>query len=449
MNIPKLDASRAQPVTYCIPNWLRDQQMLVNTKAVKGRIEARYELREEPIAVVCFGPSLRDTWEQVREFRYIITCSGAHRFLIERGIIPTFHVEVDPRPHKIVLLGEPHPEVEYLIASACHPDYFKCLEGYNVKLWHAFDANDEPLRMLPPGEWAITGGCDAGLRAMTIARFLGFRKLHIFGKDGSIGEAGTHADPHPNHGSGYALTEYEGVEYKTTPAFLEAARGTLHELDQMPDVEATFYGEGLVQAMFRHYQRKPAANKGFIAFHKPELISSRHRELNAQLHRERLEYGVGGGKHAEVVAKLRESCKAESVLDYGCGKGYLAKSLSFPIWEYDPAIPEKSDSPRPADLVVCTDVLEHIEKDKLPAVLDDLRRCTKKVGYFVIHTGPAVKTYADGSNTHLLQHGLDWWQKRVGAFFEIGKVFERGKELHFVVGPKSIQKVLNGVKMAV
>lgn len=213
---------------------------------------------------------------------------------------------------------------------------------------------------------------------------------------------------------------------------------TFHELDQMPDVKATFYGEGLVQAMAKDYVPKPVAKtKALIGFNKPPLISPELLELNKRLHRENLAYGVGGGKEAPTILKLAEQLKTKSILDYGCGKGYLAKAIPFPIWEYDPAIPGKEEAPRPADLVVCADVLEHIEPDKIDVVLDDLRRCIRQVGYFVIHTGAAQKTYADGRNTHLIQETKSWWQQKLDKYFEVGKIFEVGPELHVIVGQKS------------
>jgi hypothetical protein len=440
--VRKLDASQPQKVSYCIPLWLRDEQIRANIKRVAARIEGypEGEKRPEPCAVVCFGPSLNDTWEQVREFKYIITCSGSHKFLVDRGIVPTWHVEVDPREHKCTLLGTPHPDVEYLIASCCHPKVVEMLQGFNLKLWHVFDDAEEGQRILPPGEWAITGGINVGLRAMALARFLGFVDLHIFGMDGCEGPSGKHAAPHPNQAPQTMETEYKGVTYRTTPAFLEAARQTWHELDMLPDVTATFYGEGLVQAMAKDYRRTTVGAKANLAVAKPALISEDFRALNRQLHEDRLDYGVGGQRHVGTVLKLVESLgkslgRQVSVLDYGCGKGYLAKGLPFPIYEYDPAVPGKDALAKAADLVICTDVLEHIEPDKLFLVLGDLRRCVKQVGYFTIHMGPAKKSYADGRNTHLIQNGHDWWKAKLAKFFTIGKVFVVGPELHVMVGP--------------
>jgi uncharacterized Rossmann fold enzyme len=434
-----LDANDAQPVKYCIPLWLRDQQIAHAIQRVSGRIEPSYEPRTEPIAVVCYGPSLNDTWEQVKAFPRIMTCSGSHKFLLERGVVPTYHVEVDPRKHKVELMGPPHPDVEYLISSTCHGAVFDHLEGQNVKLWHVFDSAAEGLRVLPHGEWAITGGCNVGLRALTLAAFLGYRELHVFGMDGCQSEKyGKHAAAHPNQPKDFAECVVDGVTYRTTQAMLEAARGTLHELDQMPGVRATFYGEGLVQALVKQWRPKTDAGNmaNVVGFRKPMLISAEYARLNAQLHRENPAYGVGGAKHAETVLRLAESINARSVLDYGCGKGELGKALPFGICEYDPAIPGKSDAPRPADLVCCTDCLEHIEPEMLNDVLNDLRRCVLKIGFFTIHTGPASKTLPDGRNTHLSQHPRSWWEQKLAKGFTVGKIVESGPILTVIVGKK-------------
>jgi len=437
--VKRLNVKEKQKVAYCIPDWLRDEQIKKAVDRVKGRIQPG-EKKNEPIAVVGFGPSLNETWEQIRNFKHVISCSGAHKFLVDRGITPTYHLEVDPRSHKVQLIGEPRKEVEYLIASTCHPKVFDHLEGYNVKLWHVFNSTEDGKRLLPHGEWAITGGCDAGLRALTIAAFLGYRDLHVFGLDGSAREE-KHAADHPLKVKKFDEVEYpegSGIIYQTTAGMLEAARQIWHELDQLPAVKATFYGDGLIQAMAKDYKPKLAEEvkqlENVVAFAKPELISAEYRELNMKLHSENLAYGVGGGKHAKTVQKLCESLKTTSVLDYGCGKGYLAKALPFPIWEYDPAIPGKTDAPRPADLVVCADVLEHIEPEKLDFVLDDLRRCILKVGYFVIHTGASAKTLADGRNSHLIQQPRAWWEEKLGWFFKVGKIVESGPILVVVVG---------------
>lgn len=432
-----LQVSETQNVKYCIPLELRDEQIKINLSKIKGRLEPYPDLREEPIAIVCFAPSLKETWEQIRNFKYVMTCSGAHKFLVEKGIIPTHHIDLDPRIHKLKLLGAPQKDTEYLIASTIHPQYLDTLEGYNVKLWHIFANEEDGARVLPRGEWSLTGGSSVGLRCLTLARFIGFNNIHIFGMDGSFTEEGTHTTEHPNAPKESYETEYNGRKFLTTPSMLHVAQETFHELDQMPDCTFKFYGDGLVQEMAKDY--KPASkSKSMIAVNKPELISKEYIDLNHRLHQDTPSYGMGGSKHKDTVIKLSTQLKTTSILDYGCGKGMLAKSLPFPIWEYDPAIPEKSAPPKPADIVICTDVLEHIEPDKLGFVLDDIKFCMKKVGYLVISTRNAVKTYANNQNTHLIVKGKDWWEKKLKPFFDIGTVIEKKDELHIVIGPKTV-----------
>jgi hypothetical protein len=133
------------------------------------------------------------------------------------------------------------------------------------------------------------------------------------------------------------------------------------------------------------------------------------------------------------------------MLDYGCGKGLLAKSLDFPIWEYDPAIPGKDNPPNPADLVVCIDALEHIEPDYLSAVLFDLSRCVKKVGYFIINTKEAIKKLPDGRNTHLIVEGKEWWKEKLDKYFFIpdNGIIEKDSHLHFIVSPRKEMAILD------
>lgn len=138
------------------------------------------------------------------------------------------------------------------------------------------------------------------------------------------------------------------------------------------------------------------------------LISERYREQNSLLHKEGA-YGHKGGSYANQVVDICNTLRSTDVLDYGCGQHFLAQRLPFPIKEYDPALEGFDKAPEPADIVVCTDVLEHIEPECLDAVLDDLKRLTKKVGFFAVDIREAKKTLPDGRNAHLIQQPAEWW----------------------------------------
>jgi hypothetical protein len=147
------------------------------------------------------------------------------------------------------------------------------------------------------------------------------------------------------------------------------------------------------------------------------LISEEYRQANKTLHKTG-NYGISGSKWAPSVKSVHEKVGGD-VLDYGCGQRTLEKALGYGIKNYDPCIEGLDASPEPAEVVVCTDVLEHIEPDMLDAVLDDLQRVTKCVGFFVIANRPAKKILPDGRNAHLIQEGPRWWLPKLCQRFEI------------------------------
>jgi len=165
------------------------------------------------------------------------------------------------------------------------------------------------------------------------------------------------------------------------------------------------------------------------------LISEQYRQQNKQLHEIRPDYGVGGHKHAKEIKELALAMGTKDILDYGCGKRTLEDALGFEIKNYDPAFEELSLPAEPADLVVCTDVLEHIEPECLEDVLDDLRRVTKKAAFLTIATRPAVKNLPDGRNAHLIQQDLKWWLPKLWDRFILMSVHNLGgQELLIVCG---------------
>jgi hypothetical protein len=89
------------------------------------------------LQLVCYGPSLRETWKDIDPTLPIMTVSGALKFLAERGITPTWHVQMDPRREQPRFVDPPVPGVHYLMASVCPPETWKVLQGQQVTLWHA------------------------------------------------------------------------------------------------------------------------------------------------------------------------------------------------------------------------------------------------------------------------------------------------------------------------
>lgn len=173
------------------------------------------------------------------------------------------------------------------------------------------------------------------------------------------------------------------------------------------------------------------------------LITPEYRELNTELHARSSNYGTSGHKWADKVLNLAGQVEAKTVLDYGCGRGTLLKALRdkygnlpFDFIEYDPAIPEKSEKPVRADLVVCGDVLEHIEPDCLYAVLDDIRSIARLAVFLVVSTVPAAKHLADGRNAHLIVEPIEWWLPKLMLRWRVALLRDIGGEFLMVGAPK-------------
>lgn len=122
-------------------------------------------------------------------------------------------------------------------------------------------------------------------------------------------------------------------------------------------------------------------------------------------------WGASGASHAPEVAKFAGEIGARSVLDYGCGRGCLKPALPghLSVSEYDPGIVAKADLPAPVDLVVATDVLEHIEPDKLDAVLRHTYLLATRGAFFTIALKLAREVLPDGRNAHLIVKPTQWW----------------------------------------
>ena len=147
-----------------------------------------------------------------------------------------------------------------------------------------------------------------------------------------------------------------------------------------------------------------------------ELISPGYLKEQQHLHFDhpkKHKYGTGGPMWIEQIRDVIRSSHHVTVIDYGCGKGLLAKMLMVQCQSYDPAIPEFSKLPHPADLVVCLDVLEHIEPEFLDNVLDHLVSLAEKQLFVAVSLKEAGRVLRDGRNAHLIVKDPEWWTKQI------------------------------------
>ena len=124
---------------------------------------------------------------------------------------------------------------------------------------------------------------------------------------------------------------------------------------------------------------------------------------------------------ADVVRLLHRNKQVRSILDFGCGKGTLAQYIRqyaplMTVSEYDPSVPGKDTIPdRQFDMIVSTDVMEHIEPESLTETLEWIQNHARLGQFHVIACGPTNKVLPDGRDVHLIQQPINWWVGRMAA----------------------------------
>lgn len=143
-----------------------------------------------------------------------------------------------------------------------------------------------------------------------------------------------------------------------------------------------------------------------------EYIANEYRRLHA--------LGKFSGEslkpHVPELKELIERYQIQSILDYGCGKAALHKKnvLGDYVALYDPFYAPYSTKPSGKfDLVICTDVLEHVPEEDIEGTLGELIDYANKVLFLAIAIRPAHKSFDNGQNVHLTVWLKDKWEKLI------------------------------------
>jgi len=292
----------------------------------------------------------------------------------------------------------------------------------------------------------LEGGSMAGLRAMTLGNIMGYRTIEFYGFDSCFFETDKNGKPiyySYDKERGENILECrcdDGVVYQSTPVFASQAREFIKWKHRLEWIKFIIHGDSLTSRihLLDDIKNTPKHDKLITDYWlkmNQKMFLKEKDSQETDMHRE---FGTSGHKYAGEISilagqiarrSLEENKGKVTLLDYGCGQGTLKKVfpdiVGLEFLEYDPCIEEKSARPEPADIVVCTDVLEHIEPECLENVLNDLQKLTKKALFVTICLTPAVKKYADGSNCHLSQLPFDIWFAKLKKRFDIAEITAR------------------------
>jgi hypothetical protein len=117
------------------------------------------------------------------------------------------------------------------------------------------------------------------------------------------------------------------------------------------------------------------------------VISQKAKAANAGYHAEAPMWGASASRWLDEVTAHARHLEAKTILDFGCGKGRVKQGLDpkvYTVTEYDPGIPGKDLWPSPADMVVCIDVMEHVEGPCVEATLVEIGELARTGAFMVI-----------------------------------------------------------------
>ena len=137
--------------------------------------------------------------------------------------------------------------------------------------------------------------------------------------------------------------------------------------------------------------------------------------------------GEALAEYKHNIFNLIKENNIKTILDYGCGKAIFhsilfnnkkvpGSPMGIDVTPYDPAVPEFANKPNEQyDLVLCVDVMEHVQEDKVEEVLKDIFTFSNRI-FLTITCYPATQTLVNGKNAHYTIKEPDWWKEKLKPY---------------------------------
>jgi len=132
-----------------------------------------------------------------------------------------------------------------------------------------------------------------------------------------------------------------------------------------------------------------------------------------------------GNVFIKIIDDFCKEHKLKKIVDYGSGQGLTTKKLlelGYDVIEYEPGIKEKRENFKiinsknfQSDLLICTDVLEHIPEDELTDFLTDLFSYSSRL-IITICTREARLLLPNGENPHCTVRPGSWWIEQLSQY---------------------------------
>jgi len=180
---------------------------------------------------------------------YVFCVKTSHDWLIANGVVPFGCILLDPRPHVLDFVSDPHPDVTYFVASQVHPATLDRLQerGSKIVLYHALVGAGEAN--LLAGKSLVVGGSTSATRGISMLNALGFAIFDLYGYDSCF--QSKPGDEYTFEGDGKRPIDVKinGRAFWTTPELIAQAQD-FEKLAEMAvggnAIELEVHGDGVI-----------------------------------------------------------------------------------------------------------------------------------------------------------------------------------------------------------
>jgi len=292
----------------------------IETCVKKGypRLQLR-DIKDEWLSVVGFGPSLHDTWREIKH--PFVTVSGALDFMQDKGVIPDYHAECDGRDYKTKHLEHANHTTKYFMASVCNPRMWDLLEGCHVEYWHTANGQHvvDWIGKNDLGSVLIAGGSNIGLTAIHVGGILGYRKFRLYGFDGNFRGDVRHAGKHYAEPQRRIVRTANGHRWDTSPQMSHACDEFLRLYDDQ-NIKCEIVGDCLLADLVEEADRARAFWVDlWSAFSEEMLPEIRQIRADAETRKDSAEFRTGSiNEPSSIILRLlTEKLQPEVLVEVG------------------------------------------------------------------------------------------------------------------------------------
>lgn len=209
------------------------------------------EVKETPLYIVCSGPSLLETWEELKDCKgEIWALNAAYDWLCKKGIRPDYGICLACEDQILDYFQEVGAGDKFLFASQTHPVLVDRVldRGGSITFWHP--AHPPEWGMPTPEGRLIYGGGTVGTRAIDLAWVLGFRDVHILGLDACLsvdGRIAVDRQMYEDRREDLRTWMVGGRAFVALPSHARQVEDFATIIRPLKGLTVTLYGDGLLQ----------------------------------------------------------------------------------------------------------------------------------------------------------------------------------------------------------